>query len=108
MNTIECPICRDNKSSFVTLECSHKLCLKCYHNCIYHSHIKCSLCRKNIPELVETCELIQDIEQDVENLEKTNDELEKENEELYTEIENITGVLEDLQDRNNEILAHIN
>ncbi len=106
--TIECPVCRENKVAFVTLECQHKICLKCYHYCIYHNHTKCSLCRKNIPELAETCEFIQDIEQDVEGLETKIDELEKQNEDLYKNMDDITGLYEDLQERHDELWAQIN
>ncbi len=105
---VECPICIENKVSYVTLECHHKICLKCYHNCIYHNHTKCSLCRKNIPELGEVCELIQDIEQDVENLENKVGELERRNEELYKNIDEITDIYADLQERNDELWAQIN
>jgi len=120
--TIECPICRENKSTFVTLECQHKICLKCYHNCIYHNHTKCSLCRKNIPELVETCELIKDIEQDVESLEKNidklNDKIYKQIQEITSqdtqilehieELDNVNGAMEDLQDKHDMLWAQIN
>ena len=119
---IECPICRDEQSAYVTLECSHQICLKCYHNCIYHNHIKCSLCRKNIPELAETCELIKDIELDVESLEKNVDEL---NDKIYNqiqeittqdtqilekieEIDNISGAMEDLQEKYDKLWAQVN
>jgi len=105
---IECPICREEKISYVVLECSHKICLKCYHNCIYHNHSKCSLCRKNIPELAETCELIKDVEQDVEDLEKRVDELEDMNKDLEDLVERIDGEKEDIQDKYDEIWAQIN
>ena len=99
--SIECPICRDDKSSYVSLECSHKICLKCYHNCIYHNHSKCSLCRKKIPELVETSELIDDLEERV-------DELEDANKDLENLIEIIEGEKEDLQCKFDEMWDQLN
>ena len=105
---IECPVCRESKNAFVTFECNHKICLNCYHNCIYHNHSKCSLCRKDIPELAETCELIKDVEEDVEKLEKRVDELEQDREQTMTDFDNITGLYEDLQDRYDEIWAQYN
>jgi hypothetical protein len=64
---IECPICQEQKNSYVKLECNHSICLKCYHNCIYHNHSKCSLCRARITEIGETCELIHNLEINMEN-----------------------------------------
>ena len=101
MTSIECPVCRENKVAFVTFECQHKICLNCYHNCMYHNHTKCSLCRKDIPELAETCELIKDVEKRV-------DELEQDREQTMTDFDNITGLYEDLQDRFDEIWAQFN
>lgn len=105
---IDCPVCQESKISYVTLECQHKICLKCYHNCMYHNHFKCSLCRKHITELAETCELIQDIEQDVEDLEKRVDDLEEDKKDLEDLLERIEGEKEDLQDRCDEMWAQLN
>ena len=106
--TIECPVCQENKSSYVTLECKHKICLKCYHDCMYHNHYKCSMCRKHIPELADACELIQSMEEDVESLEERIDELEEEKKDLEMLVEQIEGEKEDLQDRNDEMWAQLN
>ena len=57
--TIDCPICQETVKTFVTLECEHKICLACYHQCISHSHNKCSLCRFEIKEMTSTIEEIE-------------------------------------------------
>jgi predicted nuclease with TOPRIM domain len=99
---IECPVCQEQKNSYVKLECKHSICLKCYHNCIYHNHIKCSLCRASIKELEETCELIHDLETDVEDLEKMVDGLKEENEDLQEIINETQNRNEYLEERISE------
>ena len=80
--SVECPICRETVSSFVTLECSHKICLGCYHQCIQHSHNKCSLCRTEIKEMNETIEHISSHVEEIENLDEEMDCLKQMNEKL--------------------------
>ena len=99
MTTVECPICQEPKTSFVKLECNHSICLKCYHNCIYHNIVTCSLCRAEIKELGETCELIRDLEKDVEDLEKTCDDLKDLQEELEEVLAETTNRKEELEER---------
>jgi len=105
---IECPVCMEKKISFVNLECQHKICLSCYHNCMYFNHYKCSLCRNHISELADACELIKDIELDVKSLEKKVDELEAEKEELEEILEQVECQKEDLQDKYDEMWAQLN
>ena len=98
---IECCICRENKNNFVTFECLHKVCLKCYNSCIYNNHHKCSLCREDIPEIKIITKLIN-------NLKGYIEELKEEIEKLEDKMLIIDGINEDLNDRNEELFAQIN
>jgi DNA repair exonuclease SbcCD ATPase subunit len=105
----ECPICREIKKSFVTFECLHKFCLKCYNDCIYHNHNKCSLCRKKVPEIKNFTKLINNLKEYIKVLknqtklyEEKIESLEEDKEDLQDLIEHIEGEKEDLQDKCDE------
>lgn len=99
--SIKCCICRETKNNFVTFECSHKICLKCYNDCIYHNHSKCCLCREVIQEIKTFTKLINNLKEYIENLKNMNERYEE-------TINNLEGINEDLQDRNDELWAQIN
>lgn len=73
--TTDCPICQETVKAFVTFECSHKLCLECYHKCIEHSHKKCSLCRAEISEMTDIVYHIEDLKEEIVNLDNELDEI---------------------------------
>jgi len=109
MSSTECPICREQLIAFVTLECTHKICLSCYHQCIQHSHNKCSLCRIEIKEMNKTLEHISNHKEEIDNL---DDEIEYQREEidklkeLNTVLEEQVDILEYREGYNEELIIH--
>ena len=69
--SVDCPICREIVNTFVTLECSHKICLKCYHQCIHHSHDTCSLCRNKIKDMENTIKHINNFNVEINDYKKS-------------------------------------
>ena len=88
---INCPICLEDSNSFVTLECKHKLCLHCFQQCISHALVKCSLCRKNIPEINNFIKYINNLKTQIEELEDNITDIRDEIEELQEQILNTEG-----------------
>ena len=82
--TTDCPICQETVKAFVTLECEHKICLTCYHQCINHSHNKCSLCRAEIKQMTENKTenpvLLEEISGLIEEMENLDTEIDIQNE----------------------------
>jgi len=72
---INCPICLENSKSFVTFECKHNLCLHCFQQCISHNLVKCSMCRKDIPEINNFLKYINNLKTQIEDLEDRLEEL---------------------------------
>jgi len=105
---INCPICLEDSNSFVTLECKHKLCLHCFQQCISHALVKCSLCRKNIPEINNFIKYINNLKTQIEELEDNITDIRDEIEELQEQILNTEGEKEELEDRLEELWAQIN
>ena len=94
---MNCPICLDFKNSYVKLECSHSVCLKCYHTCIYSNLVKCPLCRVEIKEVGELCNHIKNMEVDIEELEKDYDKHTAEIDELKEELSSKEQELEEAE-----------
>lgn len=44
--TIECPVCLDNKNNLIKLKCSHIFCEDCVSKIAHDGFIRCPLCRK--------------------------------------------------------------
>jgi len=105
---INCPICLEDSNSFVTLECKHKLCLHCFQQCISHALVKCSLCRKNIPEINNFIKYINNLKTQIEELEDNITDIRDEIEELQEQILNTEEEKEELEDRLEELWAEIN
>lgn len=87
--TIDCPICLEEKNSYVTLNCNHKACTKCFLNSIIHLNTKCSICRAILPEIEP---LLKKFHDDILDLNKTQIklyDLETENRLLNNEIKEI-------------------
>ena len=82
--TTDCPICQETVKAFVTLECEHKICLACYHQCIKHSHNKCSLCRAEIKEMtenqIENPVLVEEMNDLIEEMENLDIQIDNQNE----------------------------
>lgn len=47
--TIECPVCFDDKNNLIKLKCSHIFCEDCVSKIAHNGFIKCPLCRKVQP-----------------------------------------------------------
>ncbi len=105
---INCPICLENSKSFVTFECKHNLCLHCFQQCISHNLVKCSMCRKDIPEINNFLKYINYLKTRIENLENNISDIIDEVEELQEQILNVEDEKEELEDRLEELWAQIN
>ena len=105
---INCPICLENSKSFVTFECKHYLCLQCFQQCISHNLVKCSMCRKNIPEINNFLKYINNLKTQIEDLENNISNIINEVEELQEQILNVEDEKEYLEDRYQELWAQIN
>jgi peptidoglycan hydrolase CwlO-like protein len=105
---INCPICLEDSKSFVTLECKHNLCLHCFQQCISHNLVRCSICRKNIPEINNILKYINILKTQIEDLEDNISDIRDNVEELHEQILNTEGEKEELQDRFEELWAQIN
>jgi len=49
--TVNCPICLEDNTSYITFNCNHRTCTKCFLTNIIHLNTKCPLCRGNLPEV---------------------------------------------------------
>jgi len=85
--TTDCPICLESVKAFVTLECSHKMCLSCYHQCMNHALDKCSLCRGEIKEMNGTVERIKNLEEAYDNTMEEVDNLDVEMDKLKETVD---------------------
>ena len=65
MDTIRCPICFNDTSSYVILSCNHKVCVSCFINMINGDDYRCMICRDRFFQSSNTDDemLSDDIEQ---------------------------------------------
>jgi len=87
--SIKCPICLEDNTSYITFNCSHNTCTKCFLTNIIHLNTKCPMCRSNLPEVEP---LLKKFHDDVLYLNKVQLELfdlETENRLLKTNIKDI-------------------
>jgi len=84
-----CPICLEDNTSYITFNCGHNTCTKCFLTNIIHLNTKCPMCRSH---LLEVEPLLKKFHDDLLNLNKVQVELfdlETENRELRLDIKNI-------------------
>ena len=60
-NQRECPICYENLTNYIILECDHFFCLKCHTEYIKHYLYKCPMCRMEIQDMKNNITLYKDL-----------------------------------------------